>query len=78
MLLQSQVMTVQVNEQYALFCRHLQQFLLFNLKQAPAFLRGDISCSSTLVELYGLGVVFCNYKMHSTTTGLHSSLQVGG
>lgn len=64
-----------MDEQYTLFGSHFQQVFLFNLKQTPAFRGGEISGSSTLVELNGFGVVLCYHKVHAATTGLHCGLQ---
>lgn len=54
---------------------HFQQLLFCNLEETPAFLGGEICCSSSLVELNRLCIVFCYDEVHAATAGLHGDLE---
>lgn len=61
--------------QYILFCSHLHQPFLSDLKETPALLRGQVSGAPSFIELDRLLVVFCYNEMHTATAGLYSNLE---
>lgn len=77
---QSSVLSQNVRTQVQsakLLGRHFQQICLSDGKKTPSLLGGQISCTSSLVELNRLCVVFCYNEMHGATAGLHCRLGKG-
>lgn len=60
--------------EFSLFSGKFTQVFFIDFEEAPSFFCRKVSCSTSLVELYGRLIPFCNQEVHAATTALHRNL----